>query len=426
MFFSRLVGLLRLGLHFEEKPMAKALADRSGPVGPLTFRGDGTFQISIFEDLHFGENAWDQWGPQQDINSVKVINQILEAESPGLVVLNGDLITGDNAFLENNTAYIDQIVGPLVDRGLTWASTYGNHDHAFNLSGEAILARERQWSNSRTSQMVFNSEAGVSNYYLPVYDSECANEGCVPELLLWFFDSRGGFRFQQRDSAGEMVGHPDWVDFSVVDWFLQTNTKLVSAYNRVIPSFAFVHIPTFASVMLQEEGVDPSKEPGINDDRPVNPQAEGWCSDGRNDGSCTYGEQDVPFMQAISSVPGLMALFSGHDHGNTWCYKWDRLLPNMTVAPRNAVNLCFGQHTGYGGYGHWERGSRQILVTKSLLENWEADTWIRLESGSVVGSVSLNATYGQDHYPPTTNSMTYCPTCNYSTVTPMGEEGQGG
>ncbi|OTB00244.1 hypothetical protein M426DRAFT_15703 [Hypoxylon sp. CI-4A] len=392
---------------------AKPAAASTPSFGPLTFTSDGSFQISIFEDLHFGENAWDQWGPQQDINSVKVINQILEAESPGLVVLNGDLITGENGFLENSTVYVDQIVGPLVDRGLTWASTYGNHDYDYNISGSAILAREQQWPNCRTTQMVLGEDAGVSNYYLPVYDNDCSDESCAPGLLLWFFDSRGGFKYQQKNASGDRIGQPDWVDSSVVDWFLQTNSELVAEYGKVIPSLAFVHIPTYASYVLQEVGVDPNAQPGINDDVPLAPQAQGWCADGQNDGTCDYGEQDVPFMQAISSVPGLIAVYSGHDHGDTWCYKWDKLLPNMTVAPQNDVNLCFSQHSGYGGYGNWERGSRQVLVTKEQLENLEVDTWIRLESGNVVGAVSLNGTYGQDSYPATNNTETHCPTCDY-------------
>ncbi|KAI1776267.1 Metallo-dependent phosphatase [Hypoxylon cercidicola] len=412
MFLAVLATLICAASKLEAKPLAK-IVNSTNPFGPLTFNSDGTFQISIFEDLHFGENAWDQWGPQQDINSVKVINQILDAESPGLVVLNGDLITGENGFLENSTSYVDQIVAPLVDRGLTWASTYGNHDYDFNISGSAILAREQKWYNSRTAQMVFGEDAGVSNYYLPVYDSNCADATCAPGLILWFFDSKGGFRYQQKDESGNRVGQPNWVDFGVVDWFLQTNAELVNKYNKVTPSLAFVHIPTFASYVLQEEGVNPNTEPGINDDLPLAPQAQGWCADGRNDGSCDYGSQDIPFMQAVSEVPGLMAVFSGHDHGNTWCYKWDRLLPNMTVAPQNGVNLCFGQHSGYGGYGNWERGARQILATKSKLENFEVDTWIRLESGSVVGSVSLNGTYGKDRYPATNNTQTHCPTCHY-------------
>ncbi|KAI8956774.1 Metallo-dependent phosphatase [Daldinia sp. FL1419] len=413
MFYYIPVPLILFASILDAKPLAKEYVNSTGPFGPLTFKADGTFHISIFEDLHFGENAWDQWGPQQDINSVKVINQILEAESPELVVLNGDLITGENGFLENSTVYVDEIVGPLVDRGLTWASTYGNHDYDYNISGSAILAREKQWSNCRTTQMVFDEEAGTSNYYLPVYDSSCSDRECPPELILWFFDSRGGFRYQQKDKSGNRVGHPDWVDISVVDWFLQTSKELTVKHRKIVPSLAFVHIPTYASYVLQKEGIDPHAEPGVNDDIPLAPQAQGWCADGRNDGTCDYGGQDIPFMRAISAVPGLMAVFSGHDHGNTWCYKWDRLLPNMTVTPRNDVNLCFSQHSGYGGYGDWERGARQILVSQPKLEKFEIDTWIRLESGNVVGSISLNSTYGQDLYPATNNSKTHCPTCNY-------------
>lgn len=85
----------------------------------------------------------------------------------------------------------------------------------------------------------------------------------------------------------------------------------------------------------------------------------------------------------------------------------------MTVAG-NGLNVCFGQHTGYGGYGNWIRGSRQILVSQEQLKDLAVDTWIRTEAGTVVGSVSLNSTYGTDLYPVTPNNMTHCPTCNYS------------
>jgi hypothetical protein len=275
-----------------------------------------------------------------------VINEILDRETPGLVVLNGDLITGDNAYLENGTIYIEQITGPLLQRHLPWASTYGNHDHQFNLSADDILAHEQRWPNARTQKMVNDPNAGTSNYYLPVYSSDCTTN-CTPDLLLWFFDSRGGFRFQEKDAEGNMVGNEDWVDISVVNWFQQTNMELVNKYQKIIPSLAFVHIPTYASAASQSSGINPNYEPGINDDAPLGPQAQGWCADGRNDGTCEYGGQDIPFMQAITTTPGLIAVFSGHDHGDTWCYKWDSLLPDMTVAG-NGVNLCFGQHSGYG------------------------------------------------------------------------------
>jgi hypothetical protein len=123
-------------------------------------------------------------------------------------------------------------------------------------------------------------------------------------------------------------------------------------------------------------------------------------------------------MQAIASTPGLIGVFSGHDHGDTWCHKWEGMIPGVPV-PGNGINLCFGQHSGYGGYGNWIRGARQIRVSqKALQDSREVETWIRLESSDVVGSVTLNATFGEDSYPATPNDMTYCPTCNYTVITP--------
>lgn len=444
------------GLSAARPAFPDVLQRRSSWTAPLRFNDDGTFQLSIFEDLHFGENAWDSWGPEQDVHSLQVINTVLDNESPDLVVLNGDLITGENTFLENSTLYVDEIVGPLVARNLTWASTYGNHDNDVNISTALVYAREHLWPNARTASMVANASAGVSNYYLPVYGSACAAaqdptltadevaDRCVPALLLWFFDSRSGNYFQELDAAGNKVPRPGWVDQSVVDWFRSTQAALLARYGEasrrrrcadnatalILPSLAFVHIPTYASLLLQTEtaagyGVDPHREPGINDDYDLAPQAQNWCADGTYSTSCAYGRQDGAFMQALADAArpgtpaagkpvdqaGLVALFSGHDHGDTWCYRWGDQLPSMDFAG-NGLHLCFGQHSGYGGYGTWIRGSRQVRVDEASLRAAAAqfvrpavDTWIRLESGEVVGAVSLNATYGTDEYPATPHEM---------------------
>ena len=62
-------------------------------------------------DLHYGENPWDAWGPEQDFNSTRLMNIVLPDEKPDYVsvsystppsshsyssVLNGDLITGES------------------------------------------------------------------------------------------------------------------------------------------------------------------------------------------------------------------------------------------------------------------------------------------------------------------------------------------
>lgn len=200
----------------------------------LRFTDNGTFQISVFSDLHYGEgncplnhNQVSQrdtndstaedldWGPQQDINSTRVMNSILDQESPQLVVLNGDLITGENTFKANSSHYLDQIVTPLVDRNLYWACTYGNHDSQFNLSRQEIFTREKRYPNSLTQSMVpsIGYDSGVSNYYLPIYSADKSDK--TPKVLLWFFDSRGGNEFQNTDKKGDVVPIDDFVDQSV-------------------------------------------------------------------------------------------------------------------------------------------------------------------------------------------------------------------
>ncbi|KAJ9353856.1 hypothetical protein DTO027B9_5069 [Paecilomyces variotii] len=364
---------------------------------PLRFTKDGTFKLSIFSDLHYGEAENLPWGPQQDTNTTHVLNTILSIEQPHLTILNGDLITGEDTYLSNSSSYIDTIVQPLVDRDLLWASTYGNHDSDYNLSRAEIFAREKRYPNSLTGRMVPGEvgKVGVSNYYLPVFGADEGKDEEGPVVILWFFDSRGGNCFQELDQDGEKVALGEWVDESVAKWFIQTNAQLTRQYNRTIPSLAFFHIPIQAMLAFQQEaGVDPHHEPGINDDNPLASQT-----------GTTYDGQDIPFMKALLSTEGLIATFSGHDHGDDWCYRWNSTLSGMNLTG-NGLFLCFGRHSGYGGYGSWTRGARQILLDERTLDSY-TETWVRLEDGTVSGHVVLNRTYGEDYYPAVVDSFTW-------------------
>ncbi|GAB7354996.1 hypothetical protein MBLNU459_g5608t1 [Dothideomycetes sp. NU459] len=391
------------------------------PSQPLRLTSRSTFQISVFEDLHFGEAEDTLWGPQQDINSTRVMNAILDAESQQLVVLNGDLITGENTFLENSTHYLDQIVAPLVRRRLPWASTYGNHDSDFNLSRAALFAREKTYPNSLTTDMLGNASAGVTNYVLPIYGSSSSSSSDTPAFLLYFLDSRGGKAFQASTTATAAAAAaaaaelPDWVDSAAVAWFSATAARLARAHARAIPSIAFMHIPVSAMLAFQTGGggggVDPRREPGIDDDAPLARQGA--------------GAEDAPLLRALerARTGGLRAVFSGHDHGDSWCMGWTRRdegaiagtaaeeeesssssSSSSSPPPPPPLGLCFGQRTGYGGYGRWIRGSRQILLREG---SDEVETWVRMEDGTESGRVVLNATYGVDEYPVVENRDSY-------------------
>lgn len=62
----------------------------------------------------------------------------------------------------------------------------------------------------------------------------------------------------------------------------------------------------------------------------------------------------------------------------------------------DGLSMCYGRRTGYGGYGDWARGSRQILLQENVPEV-PVETWIRLEDGTDNGRMSFNSTYSQDH-----------------------------
>ncbi|KAG6002613.1 hypothetical protein E4U54_000841 [Claviceps lovelessii] len=406
-------------------------------VPELKFRHDGTFQITVFSDFHLGESTGPNeppfclctgrveleltdgivsavpGGPARDLQTLQVMREVLDHEKPDFVVLNGDLITGEAASRRNNTRYIDQLVKPLVERKLSWGSTYGEHDHTFTLHGDSILRRERRFAGSRTRKMVMDKHAGTSNYFVPVFGAECVDakhSKCHPELLLWFFDSRGGHYHRKSTQWGNPAAQPNWVDVSVVKWFRETNRQLSKAANRSIPALAFVHMPIKATASLQQDGLDLSRTPGINDDVPVSYQGRRWCDAKTYDLgalNCVKGGFDEPFMTALAAAPRLMGLFYGHDHGNTWCRRWQSAsqVPG-TESVGTGLNLCYGQHTGYGGYGHWIRGGRQIMVNRQR-DGLAVQTHIRLEDGRIVGAVHLNSTFDEDSYPTTPDDETW-------------------
>lgn len=51
----------------------------------ISFNEDGSFKLTIFSDVHFGENPWDWWGPEQDIKTNALMETLLNIEIPDYV-----------------------------------------------------------------------------------------------------------------------------------------------------------------------------------------------------------------------------------------------------------------------------------------------------------------------------------------------------
>ncbi|KAK0473749.1 Metallo-dependent phosphatase [Armillaria novae-zelandiae] len=277
----------------------------------ITFRPDGTFKITVFSDLHFGEGPDTIWGPEQDSNSTRLMRKVLPEEKPDFAVINGDLITGENTFRENSTTLVDRI----------------NHDNQVNITHLEEIIRERQvssFSYTRCAPPGVGGEGGPGNYWVPVYANE---EGQHPVLILWFFDSRGGFSPGKNSTAV-----PDWVDSSVAEWIESETASMEDEWGPAESrgALAFVHIPPHVVQSLQST-LNHTSNPGLNADTlgQGSTQATTQDSDTGKDG---------PFWNALNKyIKNLHAVISGHDHGNEWCSR---------ETAQNVI-FCFDKHSGY-------------------------------------------------------------------------------
>ncbi|KAI0634996.1 Metallo-dependent phosphatase [Trametes polyzona] len=343
----------------------------------LTFRQDGTFKITVFSDLHYGENPWDDWGPQQDVDSTQLMNTVLNDEKPDYVVLNGDLITGENTFRENSTTLIDEIVAPLNKLKIPFSSTHGNHDNEPNITHAEEIRRELRvapLSYTRTAPSWADGEGyGPGTYWVPVYTKASDRR---PSLILWFFDSRGGF-----SEGANSTALPDWVDAKVADWVKLTVAKMNYAWGPADKvrrgSLAFVHIPPHAVQALQP-GLNSTQDPGLNADLLGSGSTQA-------SGEPANAGKDEPFWDAVNAeIKNLHAVISGHDHGNEWCKR----------EPTKNVIFCFDKHSGYGGYSStgWGHGVRNV-VFRSPDPSVGPETWIRMEDGETHARVVLDGSY---------------------------------
>ncbi|XP_024015770.1 probable inactive purple acid phosphatase 16 isoform X4 [Eutrema salsugineum] len=239
----------------------------------LRVREGSPFRIAIFADLHFGEDTWTDWGPRQDVNSINVMSAVLDAETPEIktdfVVYLGDVVTGNNIAIQNASLYWDKAISPTRERGIPWATLFGNHDDAsfewpldwFSSSGvppircsfasnssssyddvhgcafrgttrlELIQEETKASINNALSYSMIGPKElwpSVSNYVLLLESSDDSKPAVA---LLYFLDSGGG-------------SYPEVISNSQVEWFKSMSNTLNPDLR--IPELIFWHIPSKA------------------------------------------------------------------------------------------------------------------------------------------------------------------------------------
>ncbi|KAL3934382.1 MAG: hypothetical protein SGBAC_009890 [Bacillariaceae sp.] len=320
------------------------------------------FKILQIADIHLGEAENLDWGPGQDRKTWLVLDSVLKQERPDLIILSGDQLTGNNC-KENATAYY-QMMGEFLSKYDTpWAIIFGNHDDLGFVDPETgkenpepkysrrdLLEVDQRFPLS-LSQSGPDNVFGSSNYVLDVHEASDngENDGTFAAQIL-LLDSGGGTL-------------PEVIDQSQLKW--------LQVQDSTLPAVAFQHIPTLSHAYSQLECT------GMDGDHGMAPL-----------------ESDAGIVRALIEAKRYLFLAVGHNHGNDYCCPYHSSITTLGLPREQAFHLCFGRHSGYGGYGKWERGARVYQLKKRNLQKGEQQSstiewksWVRLESGEVIDQV---------------------------------------
>lgn len=288
----------------------------------LRFNKNKTFKIVQITDTHFDHQA------ENCHKTIETIKKILDMENPDFVIVTGDVVSSKPA----KDALL-MLANPIVESGITWSATFGNHDVELDLS------KDKMWRLFQSMPGFIGSVgavSGVGNNVLPIYTSV----GNAIVSALYLFDSHA-----YTDNPA--LGHYDWIKFDQVAWYRAQSDRLAKENNgKPLPSLAFFHIP-----LKEYSDMAESNKELIGDN------LEGVASAKINSG----------LFASMVEKQNIMGVFVGHDHDNNY------------IGLHRNIALGFGQVTGANAYGDLERGCRVIELQEG---NPSFKTWIRTPSGT--------------------------------------------
>jgi Calcineurin-like phosphoesterase len=280
----------------------------------LQFKSDHTFTIAQFTDTHYRN------GEAPDLETLRVMNHVLDMEKPDLVVLSGDVIDGSHC-RDPIKSWADA-ARPMIDRNLPWGAVFGNHDDEGSANRSQLMAAMQQLPGCLSIPGPANV-SGVGNFVLPVFEDD------QPAANLYFLDSNG--------YADRIPKQYDWIKQDQIDWYLRADHRL--------PALMFFHIPLPEYDTVWDFG------------KCTGSKFEPVCSPIFNSG----------LFNALKSAGDVMGTFVGHDHTNDY------------VGEMDGIRLCYGRATGFASYGRegFPRGARMIRL---IAGKRDFVTWVSLDS----------------------------------------------
>lgn len=304
----------------------------------LKYGKNGNFKIVQFTDIHYQpENTESQ-------RAISMMQEVLEAEKPDLVVITGDL-----AWAAPAERAFDEVLDVMIQAETPWTVTFGNHDDEHGLSRPQIM---EHIINKPYGMCLHGADnvKGTGNYTLELLDP---NNDSV-KTVLYLMDSRS-----YTPIAG--VGDYGWFDLSQVNWYANTANAYKEQNNgNPVPALSFFHIPLCEYELMAAQG----------EDAYIGTRQEPECN----------GKLNTGMFGAMKEAGDMMGVFVGHDHNNDY------------IGVYHGIALAYGRFSG-GNTVYNDLGENGCRVIELQQNKPGFSTYIRLKGGEKLHRVKYPETF---------------------------------
>lgn len=331
----------------------------------LKFDKNGEFKILHLTDCQ------DVYPANQTM--VQFIKHTLQKYNPDLVVLGGDNCVDDTGNVEKA---ITEIATIFVESETYFTLVFGNHDREGGRGENDVLLSYYQQAGGEYCLAYDEVPAlsGVGTHNLPILSSD----GTKVAYNLYMFDSgTSGYKDENGNEGYECV-YPDQIN-----WFKETNSAYTANNGGdVIPSMAFQHIIVgeIMDVFYKEKSdaalsVESKFCNGKEYDLTVadfSAIKDGMLLEPPCPGVENFGQFDALVEQ------GTVAVFSGHDHVNTF------------TVELNGVDIVNTPGCTFHSYGQdYNRGGRLITLHEGT-DEYDSQVLLLAESALAGELINLN------------------------------------
>lgn len=305
----------------------------------LKFDENQNFKIVQFTDVHYKKEK-----PESAV-AIKLIEEVLDAEKPDLVIFTGDIIYAKPVF-----EGLDDVFAPVIERKIPWAYVFGNHDDEFQVSRQRLMdyATQQPYCLADHGDKYLNS---VGNYILEV---RSRNNNDSTKAILYLMDS-GAY------SRAKGIKGYDWLDFEQVDWYRKNSAAYTKQNNGTpYPALAFFHIPLPEYPLMT----------GAKDAKYIGEKREDECNPKINTG----------MFAAMRTSGDVMGTFVGHDHDNDY------------IGMHHGIALAYGRFSG-GKTVYNNLGLNGCRVIEMKEGKHDFTTYIRLLGGEKLYEVNIPASF---------------------------------